>query len=165
MEKTAFGIGSNIGDSIRTCREVFELLRGLPGIFRVRASSLYRTKPVGFADQEWFTNAVAVCETELDPPALLEAALGLERRFGRVRTVKWGPRTLDVDILFYGTRQVHLPNLEIPHPLLHERLFVLVPLAEVEPDWVHPTLGLSVREMLDRIPRDGHAQEIRKLDI
>ncbi|MEN6440088.1 MAG: 2-amino-4-hydroxy-6-hydroxymethyldihydropteridine diphosphokinase [Syntrophobacter sp.] len=165
MEKTALGIGSNLGDSIRTCLRVFELLRELPGITNVRTSSLYRTKPVGFDAQDWFTNAVAVFETELDPSALLDSALGLERAFGRIRTVKWGPRTLDVDILFYGKRQVHLPNLEIPHPLLHERLFVLVPLAEVEPGWVHPMLGLNVLEMLDRIPRSADSQEIRKLDI
>lgn len=165
MEKTAFGIGSNLGDSVRTCLEVFELLRELPGISNLRTSSLYRTKPVGFAEQGWFINGVAVCETELEPPALLESALGLEKRYGRVRTIRWGPRTLDVDVLFLGARQVHLPDLELPHPLLHERLFVLVPLAELEPDWVHPALGLSVREMLNRITTDSTSQEIQKLDI
>lgn len=129
----------------------------------LQTSHLYRTKPVGFEDQSWFINSAASFETELDPMSLLDTALGIEKQFGRVRLMRWGPRTLDIDILFYGNRQIDLPELKVPHPLMHERLFVLAPLAEIEPDWIHPGLGLSVRQMLDRLPQSD--REIQKLDM
>ena len=88
----------------------------------------------------------------------------MEKSFGRVRTVKWGPRTLDLDILFYEDIQLDLPGLKVPHPLMSERLFVLAPLAEIEPDWVHPGLGLTVHEMLNRILELDHQQEIQKVE-
>lgn len=165
MQRVAVGIGSNQGDSIRTCLEVFELLRKHPAIHILEASSLYRTKPVGFADQNWFINAAALCETALEPEDLLEALLVLEKSFGRVRTIKWGPRTLDLDVIYYGTRRVDSLRLKIPHPLMHERLFVLAPLGEIDPGWVHPVLGLSVSQMLDRLLESDHGQEIEKLEI
>jgi len=165
VHRVAVGIGSNKGESIRTCRDVFEVLRQHRGIHILTASSLYRTKPVGLADQNRFINAAALFETALDPDELLETLLGIEKSFGRVRTIKWGPRTLDLDILYYGNRRVASPRLTIPHPLMHERLFVLVPLVEIDPCWVHPVLGLSVEEMLDRLAGTDHGQEIEKVDI
>jgi 2-amino-4-hydroxy-6-hydroxymethyldihydropteridine diphosphokinase len=116
------------------------------------------------AEQEWFINAAAVIETGLEPPALLDLLLNVEKSFGRVRTVKWGPRILDLDILFYDNMQVDLPGLKVPHPLMSERLFVLKPLEEIEPDWVHPALGLSVHEMLNRILATDSEQQIQKLE-
>jgi 2-amino-4-hydroxy-6-hydroxymethyldihydropteridine diphosphokinase len=165
VEKTAIGIGSNQGDSIRACLDVFDLLRKHPAIHILRASSLYRTKPVGFTDQNWFINAAMLCESALEPASLLEVLLDMEKSFGRVRTIRWGPRTLDLDILHYGNRRIDTPGLKLPHPLLHERLFVLAPLAEIEPDWVHQELGLSVAQMLERLRDSDHDQEIEKLDI
>ncbi len=164
MKKAAIGIGSNQGDSVRICREAFDLLRNHPAIGILKASSLYRTSPVGMTEQEWFINAAAVIETGLEPPALLDLLLNVEKSFGRVRTVKWGPRILDLDILFYDNMQVDLPGLNVPHPLMSERLFVLKPLAEIEPDWVHPALGLSVHEMLNRILETDSEQQIQKLE-
>ena len=164
MKKTAIGIGSNQGDSVRICRETFEVLGNHPAIRNLKTSSLYLTSPVGPHEQAWFINAAAVMETGLEPPALLELLLNVEKSFGRVRTAKWGPRTLDLDILFYENVQLDLPGLKVPHPLMSERLFVLKPLAEIEPEWVHPGLGLSVREMLNRILELDHGQQIQKLE-
>ncbi len=164
MKKAAIGIGSNQGDSVRICLDAIEGLRNHPAINILLASSLYRTKPVGVTGQEWYINAAVLCETSLAPPELLDFLLGLEKSFGRVRTVKWGPRTLDLDILFYEDLKLDIPGLTVPHPLMHERLFVLAPLAEIDPDWIHPGVGLSVREMLDRLKLSDHQQEIFKME-
>ena len=164
MKKAAIGVGSNQGDSVRICREAFDLLRNHPAIGIIRTSSLYRTSPVGVSGHEWFINAAIVVHTVLEPVALLELMLYVERSFGRVRNVKWGPRTLDLDILLYEDVRIDLPGLKVPHPLMSERLFVLKPLAEIEPDWLHPVLGLRVREMLNRILETDHRQQIQKLE-
>ncbi len=164
MKKAAIGVGSNQGDSVRICREVFDLFRINPAIDILRTSSLYRTSPVGVAEQDWFINAAVLVQTRLAPRALLELMLEVEKSFGRVRTAKWGPRTLDLDVLFYENIQLDLPGLKVPHPQMSERLFVLRPLAEIEPGWVHPGLGLSVQEMLDRILEIDRRQQIQKLE-
>ncbi len=164
MRKAASGVGSNQGDSVRICRDVFDLLQKHPAISILRTSALYRTSPVGVTEQNWFINAAVVLHTRLAPQALLELMLEVEKSFGRVRTIKWGPRSLDLDILFYEDIQLDLPGLKVPHPLMSERLFVLAPLAEIEPDWVHPALGLTVHEMLDRILELDHQQEIHKVE-
>ena len=164
MKKAAVAIGSNLGDSVRICREVLDLLRNHPAIGKVKASSLYRTSPVGSDAGGWFINGAAVLETALEPLGLLDLLLDIEQRFGRVRTIKWGPRTLDLDILFYEGDQIDLPRLKAPHPLMSERLFVLMPLAEIEPDWIHPGTGLSVRQALDRLLTTDHGQQIEKLE-
>lgn len=165
MEAAAVGIGSNIGDSLRICMDAVDLLQKHPSVNILRASSYYRTKPVGFTEQDWFVNAAVLCETALGPEDFLEVLLELEQQFGRERKIKWGPRTLDLDLLFYGSQQIDRKKLKLPHPLLHERLFVLAPLAEIEPDWVHPGLGLSVRQMLARLSETDHQQEIQKLEM
>ncbi len=164
MNKAAVGVGSNQGDSLRICRDVFDLLQKHPAINILRTSSLYRTSPVGLRDQDWFINAAVLLNTTLQPEELLELLLKTEERHGRVRTIKWGPRTLDLDLIFYDNIELDLPGLKVPHPLMNERLFVLAPLAEIEPDWVHPRLGLSVKEMLDRLLRIDNQQEIEKLE-
>jgi len=145
------GLGSNLGD--REAALEGALLRLAAGGFRVtRRSSLWLTEPVGGPPQGWFLNAVAQGETALRPEALLEACLATERELGRVRAERNGPRTIDVDILFFGDERRSSPGLVIPHPRLHERRFVLAPLAEIAPDLVHPTLGLTVRELVARCP-------------
>ncbi|MDR3553795.1 MAG: 2-amino-4-hydroxy-6-hydroxymethyldihydropteridine diphosphokinase [Syntrophobacteraceae bacterium] len=164
MNKAAIGVGSNLGDSVRICRDVFNLLRNHPAVDSVRMSSLYRTSPVGSEAGGWFINAAMLLETLLEPLPLLDLMLDIESRFGRVRTIKWGPRTLDLDLLFYEDRQIDLPRLKAPHPLMGERLFVLMPLAEIEPDWIHPGTGRSVREMLALLLKTDHGQQIEKLE-
>jgi len=163
VEKSAIGLGSNLGDSVRTCLDALDLLQKHPAINIVKLSSFYRTKPVGFEGQDWFINAAALCDTSLEPLALLDCLLELEKSFGRVRTVRWGPRTLDLDMLFYGDRQIDLPGLKVPHPQMQDRLFVLVPLDEIEPEWIHPASGLRVREMLNLLLQRDRQQEIHKL--
>ena len=144
-------LGSNVGD-----REA-NLLAARRGLeargFRVTAmSSLYLTEPVDAPPQEWFLNAVAGGETALSPEALLQACLDTERAMGRVREVPRGPRTIDLDLLLYGNEVRDAPGLVLPHPRMHERRFVLVPLAEIAPAARHPILGLTAAEMLRRCP-------------
>jgi 2-amino-4-hydroxy-6-hydroxymethyldihydropteridine diphosphokinase len=135
------GIGSNVGEPQTQVERALRELEGLPGTRLVRASSLYETEPVGLREQPGFINAVAMVETALSPRALLDGLLEIERRHGRVRTVKNGPRTLDLDILLYGNLRVQEDGLTIPHPRMHERGFVLEPLLEVDADCDIPGLG------------------------
>jgi 2-amino-4-hydroxy-6-hydroxymethyldihydropteridine diphosphokinase len=122
-----------------------------------RVSSIYETEPIGFAEQRWFLNLVAEAETDLFPMQLLVRTLKIERALGRVRTVKNGPRTIDIDILLYGKAVIHSAILDVPHPRIAERRFVLAPLAELAPELRHPVTHKSVREMLDAAP----AQAVR----
>jgi 2-amino-4-hydroxy-6-hydroxymethyldihydropteridine diphosphokinase len=149
------GLGSNLGDREAAIADALGRLagRGFPATLR---SSLWLTAPVGGPPQGMFLNAVAGGDTPLAPEALLEACLAVEREMGRVRAERNGPRTIDVDILFYGLERRDAPGLVLPHPRLHERRFVLAPLAEVAPGLVHPVLGLTVEELLARCP-DGSA--------
>ena len=147
-------LGSNLSDPQAQVRAGIEELAMLPDTRLAAASSLYRTAPVGVLDQPDFINAVALIETELTPRALLDELLGIERRFARARGVKNGPRTLDLDIVLYGDAAHAEDELTIPHPRMHERAFVLVPLAEIAPDAVVPGLG-SVRDLAARVDTAG----------
>jgi len=159
--KTAYlGLGSNVGNREQHLETALANLAARD--LRVtRVSSTYETEPVGFTDQRWFLNLVAEIETELFPMQLLARIGKVELASGRVRTIENGPRTLDIDILFYGRAVVRTAKLEIPHPRLAERRFVLTPLAELAPDLRHPVTHQTVRAMLDAAP----AQSVRKLDL
>jgi 2-amino-4-hydroxy-6-hydroxymethyldihydropteridine diphosphokinase len=145
------GLGSNLEDPVRQVWQGFEELGHLPGTRLVAHSSLYRTAPVGKADQPDFINAVAVLDTELAPSDLLRHLLALEARHGRVRAERNGPRTLDLDLLLLGDQVIHGPGLEVPHPRMHERAFVLLPLSEVSPEAVIPGRG-PVAQLLLQVP-------------
>jgi 2-amino-4-hydroxy-6-hydroxymethyldihydropteridine diphosphokinase len=149
------GLGSNLGDRESAIEGALARL-GPRGFRATLRSSLWLTEPVGGPPQGFFLNAVAGGETTLSPEALLEACLETEREMGRVRAERNGPRTIDVDVLLFGGERREGPGLVIPHPRLHERRFVLAPLAEVAPGLVHPVLGLTVAELLARCP-DGSA--------
>jgi 2-amino-4-hydroxy-6-hydroxymethyldihydropteridine diphosphokinase len=133
------GLGSNLGDRAANLRETVARLAAWPGIKVEKVSSVYETAPVGLTEQPDFLNAVAVVATTLTPAELLAACLEVEKAMGRVRLVRWGPRVIDIDVLLYDDVSLDTPDLVLPHPRLHERSFVLVPLAEVAP--VLPVYG------------------------
>ena len=147
VARVYLGLGSNLGDRAANIERALQMLSE-----RVRLtarSSLYETEPVGLRDQPWFLNMVCAGETDLAPKALLDFVKGIERAMGRVETVRFGPRLIDIDILFYDDLVFKTPDLEIPHPRLTERAFVLVPLVEIAPHLIHPLLGLTVQEILE----------------
>lgn len=149
MPVVFLGLGSNMGRREETLKQTVHLLR--KHLSDIRVSSLYETEPVGFLDQPRFLNAVCTGMTELEPVALLHAVLGVEASLGRVRERRWGPRTIDIDILFYGDRVLKTEELVIPHSRLAERAFVLAPLAELAPEFVHPVLRTNVKSLLSAL--------------
>ena len=151
------GLGANLEDPVAQVAAGVAALAALPRTRLIAQSSLYRTAPVGYADQPDFINAVAAVATELSPRALLDAMLATEQQRGRVRTFLNAPRTLDLDVLLYGQMQMHEDGLTIPHPRMHERAFVLVPLAEIAPRCVIPGRG-AVGELLRGIDAAGVAR-------
>jgi 2-amino-4-hydroxy-6-hydroxymethyldihydropteridine diphosphokinase len=147
------GLGSNLGDRMATLRTAVQRLDNLGRITGV--SSLYETEPVGYLEQPAFLNAVVALDTELAPVDLLQALLGIEHDLGRTRSFANAPRTLDLDLLLVDDVTLDTNYLTLPHPRLHERAFVLVPLAELVPEMVHPVTGQTVREILRALPDRG----------
>jgi 2-amino-4-hydroxy-6-hydroxymethyldihydropteridine diphosphokinase len=154
-------MGANLGDPVASIGEAVQMLRDHPCITVTQCSSLYRTEPVGKTDQGWFVNAVILCETTLEPGQMLLALQDIEQRFGRVRRERWGPRTLDLDILAVGELVIEGEGLTVPHPRLHERRFVLIPLLEILPHWRHPRLHRTGPELL----QDLKGQEGQKVEL
>jgi 2-amino-4-hydroxy-6-hydroxymethyldihydropteridine diphosphokinase len=141
------GLGSNLGESGDQLAQALIRLNQLPGTTLLAQSGLYRSAPVGYLDQPDFVNAVAKISTTLMPQVLLAALLQIERECGRERTFANAPRTLDLDVLLYDDRQIHEHGLTVPHPQMHRRAFVLLPLLDIEPDCVIPAVG-SAREAM-----------------
>lgn len=144
-----------MGDRERTLTDARQALDAEPAIRVSAASGVYETAPVGVVDQPAFLNAVLKVDTDLPPRALLERMLAIEQRFGRYRLRKWGPRTLDLDILLYGDETIDEEGLRVPHPFLHERAFVLVPLCDLNPAGLHPELGRTFRDLAESVGGDG----------
>ena len=161
MHKTVYlSLGSNLGNRENNLNSAITRLGTLGDIRAV--SSFYETEPVEFIHQPWFLNCVVALETQKMPKQLLSAIMATEKEMGRRRdhAQRKGPREIDIDILLFGNSVVNAPNLKIPHPALHERRFVLEPLAEIAPDLRHPVLKRTARELLAAVPA---GQVVRKL--
>lgn len=151
MEDVFIGIGSNVGDRLENLSWAAKRLLASPKVELIKGSSVYETEPVGMEEQPWFLNSVLWIKTEMAPMELLMRLLEIEREMGRVREVRFGPRPIDLDILVFGRLIVRDEALEIPHPRMHQRRFVLEPLAEIAPQLVHPAIGVTVVDLLARL--------------
>jgi 2-amino-4-hydroxy-6-hydroxymethyldihydropteridine diphosphokinase len=150
-EKVYVSLGSNLGDRTKNMQQALMALRQ-EGIAVTKISSVYETEPVDYLDQPWFLNMAVEGETELAPAALLETLRGIETKMGSKKRIAKGPRLIDIDILLYAKEVVDTPELQIPHPRIHLRRFVLQPLAEIAPGVRHPILGMTAAEMLASTP-------------
>jgi len=164
MRETVFiGFGSNVGDRVDFCDRAVTLLSLLPHSQLLGVSLLYETEPINdgaHPGDGWFLNGVVQLETGVTPKSLLSVLREIERSLGRDEDNRSGPRTMDLDILFYGERVIDEPGLTIPHPRLHQRRFVLMPLSELDSLWVHPTKQRTVQQMLAEV---GRQPEVRLL--
>ena len=151
------GLGSNLGDRQAYLSAACQALAETPGILLARSSSLYETEPVGYTEQGWFLNQVVEIATTIDPYGLLQALQQIEQELGRRRLIRWGPRVIDLDLLLYGNQVLTDPQLTVPHSHLYERSFVLAPLNEIAPAYVHPD-GKATAEHLQAL---GTGQKIR----
>jgi 2-amino-4-hydroxy-6-hydroxymethyldihydropteridine diphosphokinase len=159
MPKLAYlSLGSNLGDREQHLSDAIRRLEAAGHV--VSVSSFYETEPVEFTRQPWFLNCAVALETAKMPKQLMASILGIERDMGRRRIQKKGPRTIDIDILLFGNAIVESSELTIPHPAMHQRRFVLEPLAEIAPEARHPVLKKKVRELLEALPA---GQAVRKL--
>jgi 2-amino-4-hydroxy-6-hydroxymethyldihydropteridine diphosphokinase len=148
-KKVFISLGSNLGDRLQFLRNALDQI-GLRLGKVIRESKVYEAAAWGHTKQPDFYNQVIELETELSPTQLLQGCLDIEKSLGRERSILWGERTIDLDILLFDGRSVQSENLNIPHPYLHLRNFVLVPLCEIAPDLIHPTLELTIQQLLDR---------------
>ncbi len=156
------GIGSNLGEPIQNCRKAIESLSRSKGIALITVSSFYRTEPVGIEDQALFVNAVVEIKTELSVHRLMQTLMAIENEMGRIRDVKGGSRIIDLDLLFYGQQVISETDLIVPHPEAHRRRFVLEPLCEIASYFIHPSFGVSIRGLKDRLCDQKVVEKIRE---
>lgn len=151
--------GSNMGDKLANCRDGLKALTGSGMTFITAWSNFYKTSPVDFTEQDWFVNAAVKVETGFDPFELLKDIISIQARAGRTPDpVRFGPRVLDLDIIFYDDIVVELQGLTIPHPRMHNRRFVLKPLCDIDPDYFHPVFKRNLKHLLDSL--DDNDQKV-----
>jgi 2-amino-4-hydroxy-6-hydroxymethyldihydropteridine diphosphokinase len=155
------GIGSNLGDKLEQCERAISEILKVNHHKLLAKSSFFKTQPVGYTSQDWFVNGVIKIETDLEPFDLFRMLKAIESRLGRLKTFRWGPRSIDLDILFFDETEIQTEELQIPHPLIHERQFVLIPLAEIDPGLIHPVLRKTVQELLENLKQDQGVEKLR----
>jgi len=151
------GIGSNIGEPLNNCRKAIDIIDHIDGCRVSGISRFYRTEPVGATAQSWYVNGAIQIQTTLGPHELLRSLLSIESRMGRVRRQKWEARVIDLDILLYGNQVIEESDLKVPHPLMHQRRFVLMPMMDLNPRLIHPILGKEMAGLLDDLSVEGQA--------
>jgi 2-amino-4-hydroxy-6-hydroxymethyldihydropteridine diphosphokinase len=154
------GIGSNLGDKVTNCRRAIAQITQHKRIRLLAQSSLYKTEPIGYTQQDWFVNCVIEIQTGLTAFALLHVLGDIEQSMGRKRTFTWGPRIIDLDILFFNDDIINCEELIIPHPELQKRAFVLVPLCEIAGDYIHPLLKKSTSQLLAQLGDGGGIERV-----
>jgi 2-amino-4-hydroxy-6-hydroxymethyldihydropteridine diphosphokinase len=154
------GIGSNLGDKRSHCEKAISQILKSDRHKLLAKSSFFKTQPVGYTSQDWFVNGVIKIETNLEAPELLRTLKTIESQLGRSETFRWGPRTIDLDILFFDDIETHTDELQIPHPLIQDRQFVLVPLVEIDRNLIHPVLKKTIHELLNNLKRDQGVEKL-----
>lgn len=155
-------IGSNMGDKLANCRSAIEQLSWIEATLLLETSPFYRTAPVDYLDQDWFVNAAVKMRTGLSPLRLLDRLQEIQRRAGRVKDpIPFGPRIVDLDIIFYDEVVIESAELTLPHPRMHKRAFVLQPICDIDPQLVHPVFHRQVQELLEEL--DDPSQEIERI--
>lgn len=160
--RAAIALGSNLGKSEQILTNAITVIDQSPSFQVMARSHFYRTAPVG-PPQPDYINACITIDTSLSPRQLLNQLLGIENQFGRVRKERWGARSLDLDLIFYGDRIIDAPKLSVPHPRLQERAFVLIPLMEIAPQWQHPALKQTVKQMVDHLSAQNLLTGVERL--
>ncbi len=155
MNTAYIGVGSNLGDKLQNCCKAIDLIDNIEHCTVKTQSRFYRTEPVGVAYQDWYVNGVIRVETGLSAQDLLRSLLSIETGMGRVRKKRWESRIIDLDILLYGHHVIDEKNLTIPHPLMHIRRFVLMPMVQLDPDLVHPILRRTMSALFDELAEEG----------
>lgn len=157
------GLGGNVGDVVSNMQSALQILNAHEHIEVTQVSNVYKTPPWGIENQDWFLNACACLETSLTAQELLEACLEIEIKLKRVREVRWGPRTIDLDVLVFGDEQINQKNLQVPHPRMHERAFVLKPMANLAPDL--KLQNKTISEWLNDVEASGIEKTDYKLSL
>jgi 2-amino-4-hydroxy-6-hydroxymethyldihydropteridine diphosphokinase len=154
------GIGSNLGDKLNHCEKAISEILKINRHKLLAKSPFFKTQPVGYTSQDWFVNGVIKIKTDLEALELLRTLKTIESQLGRMKTFRWGPRTIDLDILFFDDVEIHTEELQIPHPHIQDRQFVLIPLAEIDRNLVHPGLKKTVHELLNNFKEDQEVKEL-----
>jgi 2-amino-4-hydroxy-6-hydroxymethyldihydropteridine diphosphokinase len=155
------GIGSNIGDKVDHCEKAISGILKVDHHRLLAKSSFFKTQPMGYTSQDWFVNGVIKIETDLEALDLFRSLKAIEAQLGRAETFRWGPRVIDLDILFFDEQDIQTEILQIPHPLMQERQFVLIPLVEIDRGLVHPVLKKTVQELLENIKEDQGVEKLQ----